>query len=72
MNADEDCDWLHRNNMYQMHEIGGQMRPVNIPNAIPYVATPVERDIMCRLNKPGDLSGAVVFHGSRHRLRQAL
>ncbi|XP_044424551.1 uncharacterized protein [Triticum aestivum] len=28
--ADEDCDWLHKNDTYQMQNIGGRMTPVNI------------------------------------------
>ncbi|KAM0874175.1 hypothetical protein ACQ4PT_037644 [Festuca glaucescens] len=43
--ADEDCDWLHRNDTYQMQKIGGRMRPVNIPNAKPYIDTPMEKYI---------------------------
>uniref|UniRef100_A0ACD6A2F0 Uncharacterized protein n=1 Tax=Avena sativa TaxID=4498 RepID=A0ACD6A2F0_AVESA len=29
--ADEESDWLHRNDRFQMQYIGGRMRPVNLP-----------------------------------------
>lgn len=45
MNVDEDSDWLHKNNMYQMHEIGGRMRPVNLPSATSDGGTCVEKYI---------------------------
>lgn len=35
-NDDQDCDWLHRNDTYQMQEIGGRMRRVNITRATPH------------------------------------
>jgi hypothetical protein len=31
--ADNDCDWLRRNDSYKMQQIGGRMRPVNIHSA---------------------------------------
>jgi hypothetical protein len=48
-NADEDCDWLHRNDTYQMKEIRGRLRPVNIPlnipSATPFGDTPADKFI---------------------------
>lgn len=48
--ADDDCDWLHRNDTYKMQEIGGRMRPVNIHSAAPHRGTPTDQYIGTFIN----------------------
>lgn len=71
--ADEDCDWLHTNDMYQMQKIGGRMRPENILTAPSCPRNPVDK-------YNGNLidyhlvhtfhSSLILAHSAKHYVRQ--
>jgi hypothetical protein len=44
-NADENCDWLHRDDANQIQEIKGIIRPLSIPSDTPHGDTPIVKYI---------------------------